>query len=73
MFVPLGILLTIKLLEKLLKKYEVITNYIIIGFMIGSLIMFVPMPVGNHDFMISSLFLVQGILIFLIFGKIIKE
>jgi putative membrane protein len=73
MFVPLGIMLTIKLLEKMFNRFESITNYIIIGFMIGSLIMFVPIPESGHDLTISLLFLLQGILIFLIFGKIIKE
>lgn len=72
-FLMFGIFVTIKLLDYLMNKYKSITNFTIIGFMIGSLLTFIPIPITVNEFNIAMIFFMQGILIFLLFGKIVKR
>ena len=72
-FILIGIALTIKLIEKSMVKYSKETNLIISGFMIGSFLMIIKFPKDVFELNIMVIFLLIGILFFLIFGKIIKK
>ena len=72
-FVIIGIILSIKLIENALIKHKKTTNLIISGFMIGSFYSFIKIP--NTISLINEMviFLMIGILFFLIFDKIVKK
>lgn len=72
-FVIIGIILTIKLIENALIKYKKNTNLIISGFMIGSFYTFIKIPATIFLINEMVIFLMIGILFFLIFDKIIKK
>lgn len=72
-FVPLGIFLSISVLSKLLFKHSKSTNFMILGFLISSLFSFLPIPTLLSEINTSVIFLLMGILFFLLFGKIIKK
>lgn len=72
-FLIFGIAVTIKTIEKCLTNYETKTNFLISGFMIGSFVSFIKIPKDITEINIMVVFLMTGILFFLIFGKIVKK
>lgn len=72
-FLVTGIILTIRIIEKSLVKFEKETSLIISGFMISSVVSIFKFPVNVIEINYMTIFLMIGILFFLIFGKIIKK
>lgn len=69
----IGILLTIKVLEKIMNKNPQKTNLVLSGFIIGSFYMFFSKLNSIKEINVAVNFLMIGILFFLLFVKIFKK